>query len=105
MTTYVVHCMYDHFTVYIGRGKNSKWGNPFIIGTHGNRIQCITQYDKWLDTQPQLLADLIELVDMTLGCWCAKPGQTLTVDDPLRCHGQILARRADKLKEVIDYAW
>ena len=35
--------------VYIGRG--SPWGNPFIIGEHGDRATVIAKYAQWLNTQ------------------------------------------------------
>lgn len=84
MPTIVVHCKKQQFDVYIGRP--SKWGNPFPISL--GRKECIEQYAKWILKQPQLLADLPELVDKRLGCFCA----------PLACHGDILARLANNLK-------
>ena len=68
------------YDVYIGRG--SKWGNPFIIGKHGNREEVIKKYQEWIMTQPQLLADLHELKGKTLCCFCK----------PQSCHGDILAK-------------
>lgn len=82
MTT-VVHCKKAPYDVYIGRP--SKWGNPFQIGPDGNRLQVIAKYKEWIMTQPQLLADLIELKDKVLGCWCK----------PHDCHGDVLAELAD----------
>lgn len=73
------------FDVYIGRG--SKWGNPFVIGTDGTREEVISRYHDYLDTQPELLAAIPELVDKTLGCYCK----------PSACHGDLLANLAEKL--------
>lgn len=83
----VVHCKKEKFDVYIGRP--SKWGNPF---THiadrktkaefivSSREEAISKYREWILTQPNLLNDLHELKDKTLGCWCK----------PKSCHGDVL---------------
>ncbi|MCA1700096.1 MAG: DUF4326 domain-containing protein [Actinobacteria bacterium] len=78
----VVHCKRARYDVYIGRP--SRWGNPFQIGRDGNRAQVIARYERWLTSQPELLAALPELAGKTLGCWCA----------PKACHGEVLARLA-----------
>ncbi len=78
----VVHCKRSRYDVYVGRP--SKWGNPFEIGRDGTRAQVIARYERWLRSQPQLLAELDELAGKTLGCWCA----------PRACHGDLLARLA-----------
>lgn len=51
----------------------------------------IERYAKWLYSQPELLADLDELIGKTLGCWCA----------PRACHGDVLARLAEKRRQAI----
>jgi hypothetical protein len=79
----VVHCKRSRHDVYIGRP--SKWGNPFQVGRDGTREQVIERYERWLLTQPELLAALPELAGRTLGCWCA----------PRACHGDVLARLAN----------
>ena len=84
MKTTVVHCKRTLYDVYIGRP--SKWGNPFEIGPDGTREQVIEKYRAWIQTQPQLLADLHELKGKTLGCWCS----------PKPCHGDVLAELTDK---------
>jgi hypothetical protein len=66
-------------------GRPSKWGNPFVIGKHGTRDEVCEQYERWLATQPQLIAALDELTGKDLVCWCA----------PLRCHGDLLLRLAN----------
>lgn len=83
MATRVVHCKRAQHDVYIGRG--SKWGNPFKIGEHGTREQVIAKYERWLNHQHALLADVHTLKGKTLGCWCA----------PQACHGDVLAKLAD----------
>lgn len=71
--------------VYIGRP--SKFGNPFVIGRHGSRDQVIEQYEKWLRSQPALVAAAKrELKGKSLVCWCA----------PMACHGDVLMRIANE---------
>jgi hypothetical protein len=74
----------DAYDVYIGRGKDSVWGNPFIIGVHGNRSEVIAQYKEWVVKQPDLMARLPELKGKILGCFCASK------DNPKPCHGTVL---------------
>lgn len=85
MPTTVVHCKRARHDIYIGRP--SKWGNPFVIGKDGSRADVIRKYEARIHTQPHLLAALPELRGKTLGCWCS----------PAACHGDVLARLADKL--------
>jgi hypothetical protein len=33
-------------TIYVGRP--TKWGNPFVIGKHGTRKDCLVQFDLML---------------------------------------------------------
>lgn len=70
--------------VYIGRP--SKFGNPFVIGQHGDRAQVIKRFEEWLLNQPRLIeAAKQELRGKNLVCWCA----------PLACHGDVLIRIAN----------
>jgi len=78
MTTKVVHCKREKYDVYIGRP--SKWGNPFSIGKDGTREEVISKYEMYIMSRPDLIQDLPELKDKTLGCWCK----------PKACHGDIL---------------
>ena len=68
--------------VYIGRG--SDWGNPFKVIPHGEhtREEAIALYEAYIQTQPELLAQLPTLKGKTLGCYCK----------PLACHGDILIK-------------
>lgn len=72
--------------VYIGRG--SRWGNPFVIGKHGNRAQVIEQHRQALHKQIQSgelsLEDLASLHGKDLVCFCK----------PQPCHGDTLERAA-----------
>jgi len=73
--------------VYIGRP--SKWGNPFVVGVHGSRFECIERYRQWLQNQSHLLEQLHELRGRRLACFCK----------PFPCHGDVLAEMADGLAE------
>ena len=62
-------------------GRNTAWGNPFILDEDGNRDQVIEAYRvHYLPNKPSLSARLTELKGRALGCWCA----------PLPCHGDVL---------------
>lgn len=78
----------ESYDVYIGRG--SKWGNPFVIGKDGNRVEVIEKYKDWIVKQPQLINSLHELDGKRLGCFCA----------PLPCHGDVLIELLKKSKEL-----
>jgi uncharacterized protein DUF4326 len=69
--------------VYIGRP--SIWGNRFVIGRDGNRMEVIVKYGEWLIAHPELLHRVHELRGKDLICWCS----------PLPCHGHILLRLAN----------
>lgn len=94
---YVVHCQKSDYDIYIGRQNGnlpqSKWANPFVIGKDGNRAECIEKYRDWINSQPQLLADLHELEGKVLGCWC-KPDKS--------CHGDILVEMIQK-RDILEY--
>jgi hypothetical protein len=75
--TRVVNKRKESYDVYIGRG--SKWGNPFVIGKDGTRIEVINKYREWIVHQPAY-SDIEELRGKTLGCFCS----------PLPCHGDVL---------------
>ena len=71
--------------VYVGRP--SKWGNPFIIGTHGTRKAVIAKYADWLDGMIYNgRLDLNELEGKDLVCYCA----------PRHCHADVLLELANK---------
>lgn len=82
-TPRAVHCKREDYHAYIGRP--SKWGNPFIVGKHGTREECIRLYELRLLDNDELMAALPLLRGKVLGCWCA----------PRACHGDILVRMAN----------
>ena len=96
MATTVVNRKTSTFDVYIGRG--SKCGNKFthradLVEKNPDLVLCtsrgeaVAKYERWLNHQHALLASLGELKGKRLGCYCA----------PLACHGDVLARLADRL--------
>lgn len=80
----VVHCKREPYDTYIGRP--SKWGNPYVIGRDGTRIEVIEKYGDHIRQRPDLLAALPELKGKVLGCWCA----------PKACHGDVLVALANQ---------
>lgn len=79
------------YDVYIGRG--SIYGNPFSHMKNtkaefivGSRHEAVEAYREWVQTQPEILAEIPKLKGKTLCCFCA----------PLACHGDILVELADK---------
>lgn len=79
----VVHCKKEPYDVYIGRP--GPWGNPFILGTDGDRAEVIVKFREWFMQQPNLIEQLPSLKGKILGCWCA----------PQTCHGDVLAELAN----------
>lgn len=70
---------HDCDPIYVGRP--SRWGNPFREGRHGNRLEVIELYRRWLLSQPDLVAIARkELRGRDLECWCA----------PAPCHADVL---------------
>lgn len=86
MATQVVNLRREFCDVEICRP--GQWGNPFTIGRDGTRAEVIDKYRDWIQTQPQLLAQLPMLKGKRLGCYCA----------PLPCHGDILVELVETLE-------
>ena len=68
--------------VYIGRG--TPWGNPFIVGQHGARGECVELFEQ--HTLPEL--DVSSLVGKALLCSCY----------PDKCHGDSILRKIQELE-------
>ena len=66
--------------VFMGRGKNSIWGNPYSLRYY-SRDDCLSLYSSYLSTNNFLLERLEELCNKTLGCF---------FKTDVRCHGDIL---------------
>lgn len=89
MTTRVIHAKNAHQfepDEFVWITRDTKWGNPYIVGTDGTREEVIAKYDRWLDRQLHLLAALEELRDKVLVCYCK----------PKACHGDVLKRRLEQ---------
>lgn len=87
MKTTVVNIKKDEFDVNCGRP--SKWGNPFIIGRHGDRDEVIKKHKEWFRGQLNLINQLDELKGKRIGCYCS----------PQPCHLDFLAMLADMSKQ------
>lgn len=81
-------------SIYIGRG--TVFGNPYVIGEHGDRDAVCDQYSDRLSYRvsqgdPAILTALFGLkADSSLVCSCA----------PLRCHGNEIEAAWRRLKET-----
>ena len=68
--------------------RRTRWGNPFLIGRHGDREEVIERYRSWLWNKLQSgeipLAQLAALNGKKLACWC----------HPQPCHGDVLVKAA-----------
>lgn len=88
--------------VYVGRG--SKWGNPFVVGTHGTRTECLRLYDilargyicisqsaehvrQQRAAHRAMKNARTELRGKDLACWCP-------LDQP--CHADVLIEIANR---------
>lgn len=71
--------------------RGTKWGNPFVIGQHGDRAEVIAKFrvDLWqrMRQDAQLRTDLLALRGATVCCCCA----------PAACHGDVLLAAAEWL--------
>lgn len=83
--------MKEPYDIYIGRGKNSIWGNPFSHkeGTlakfkTNSRKESIEKFEEYLLHNIELLKQLPLLKGKILGCWCKKPNIFV------ECHGDLL---------------
>lgn len=92
--THVVNIQNDRCEVYIGRG--GPFGNPYIIGKHGDRTEVIRKFRIYF--HDRLKKDHVwkekvdKLSEKTLGCFCRPPEG---FQGKLLCHGQIMAGYLD----------
>lgn len=87
-TARVVHYAYEPYDVLIMRP--TKWGNPFKLTSESQRKAVLKHYREWILKQPQLLAQIPELVGKTLGCCCKSPSK------PKTCHGDVLVELVEQ---------
>ena len=94
----LIHWLENTDNVYIGRdmsfyvpgAKGSKWKNPFKVAKPGKIYkrndkrytleESINEYRNYVLNDKDLMEELYELKNKTLGCWCK----------PNNCHGDIL---------------
>ena len=88
--------------------RTTKWGNPFVVGEHGTRAECVDLFamlcagrvclshgpepDIQLQYIHQMHADMEELRGKNLACWCPP-------DAP--CHADRLLKLANRRKRGI----
>lgn len=66
--------------------RETKWGNPKVVGRDGTREEVIRWYEfEYLPSRPDLLEALHELAGKDVLCHC----------NPLACHGDVLIRLAN----------
>lgn len=84
--------------------RSTRWGNPYIMGIHGDRDTVCDAYLYWLNrwieykeevkmlvgirifSNKVVVEHLHELKGKDLVCWCA----------PNRCHGEVLLALSNK---------
>jgi hypothetical protein len=94
MTTIVINIKdpaqriaHDYAKLGVSIGRGGPWGNPFPIALHQNRPACVSRFEKWVRSKPDMIARIKrELKGRVLGCYCK----------PLACHGDVLAIIAEE---------
>ena len=83
-----VNLRVEAFDVYIGRaghGQSGEFGNPFKVGVHGARGECVVLFRQWFYSEQgrAMRARVREVIKpgMRLGCFCK----------PMACHGDVIA--------------
>ena len=72
--------------------------NSFSDGTP--RQEIIDGYENYLLSQPELMKDLHELKNLTLGCWCKNKKLNNRTASGKSCHGDVLKKYVDKLERL-----
>ncbi len=82
--------------------RSTRWGNPFVVGEHGTRTECVELFTKLLagyvcmstgNVREQMAYRATaeqhsgELAGRNLACWCS-------LDGP--CHADVLLRYANR---------
>lgn len=66
-------------------GRPGILGNPFVVGVHGARGECVKLFREWYTSNPaaeSMRAFAASLPDdAVLECWCV----------PAECHAQVIA--------------
>ena len=89
----------EKYDIYIGRaghGQEGLFGNPFRVGIHGARGECVKLFRDWFYSEHPRAVDMRKLVQERikpndrLGCFCK----------PNACHGDIIAEFVNNNYEV-----
>lgn len=97
---------------YIGRGvfrgqrggagagiPASRFGNPFVIGRHGDRATVLRRYREYLEqrvaTEPEFALHVALLDGAILACWCRHDREERTPAN--ECHGDVLLEVAARI--------
>lgn len=87
----VVNLRREAYDVYMGRpgkGQEGPYGNPYIVGIHGERGECVDLFEQmFISDTPEGIAYRARVdkgikPNDRLGCFCA----------PKRCHADIVAK-------------
>jgi len=73
--------------LYMQIDRWTDWGNPFILGSDGDRDEVCNAYEVYLNYKKSLIKKLVNIKGKALGCHCY----------PERCHGDHLKKLADEL--------
>lgn len=88
----------EPYDLYIGRANGwlglpqSKWHNPFVLKKESDRNRILVMHWNYMLEHPELLADLHELANKTLGCYCFSTEK----NEGKVCHGHNLIKLFDK---------
>lgn len=88
--------------VYIGRGRNSIFGNPFPMRTESDRAKVCIEYRKWLQqritTDSEFREKVKQLHGKNVACFCSN-GKTSRAEGARWCHGHVLLSCAEYLNK------
>ena len=94
--TKIVNLQNSEYDVYIGRDENdvpSGFGNPFIIGEHGDRDAVLEKYIHYFEgrmrADPVFKQKVLALKGKKLGCYCK----------PESCHGDVIVEYLNNLPD------
>ena len=103
----LVNIKHSACDIYIGRP--SKFGNPYTSSKKSNLAkfnvntleESLLGYRNYLVENKQLLIDIEQLRDKTIGCYCID-SEEYKIRDKIICHGQIIQMYLQNPTYVID---
>lgn len=88
--------------IYIGRGPESKYGNPYsskksnIAISVDTKKESVDKFREYIDDNPSivddLISDLLENDIRKIGCWCKNSGEIGL------CHGDVYIEKINERK-------